>query len=265
MLTEFPYHRTMKSVFTFLLILSGMFLASAQPTEFSGSFEEMKAEALRSNKPFAVYFHSASFCSPCQALETQTLGSNTVSTLLNEEFLYMKLNAESLEKQGFQLAAKYRVSLFPAILLFSPDGSQLKSLSGMQTPSMILPELRAVIPEKPEPVAVTTPASSSAAPSTRARASAHAGWWQVSVASLPSKGYGLQVGVYSNYETILTEIHRLQPHYDYPMAIRAEPLNGQTVFKLVFGPFADRSTAKQFERKYERGEGRDAVVVELGE
>ncbi len=235
-----------------------MFLASAQPVEFTGSFEEMKAEALRSNKPIAVYFHSASLCSPCQALETQTLNSNTVSGLLNKEFLYMKLNAESLERQGFQLAAKYRVSLFPAILLFAPDGSQLKSLSGMQTPSMILPELRSVIPEKPQPV-VTRP------PSPRARAAAHAGWWQVSVASLPSQGYGLQVGVYSNYETILTQILRPQPHYDYPMAIRAELLNGQTVFKLVFGPFADRSAAKQFERKYERGEGRDAVVVEMGE
>lgn len=251
----------MKSIFSCLLIVGGMLLASAQPTEFTGSFEELKAEALRSNKPFAVYFYSASLCSPCQALETQTLNTNTVSDLLDKEFLYMKLNAESLERQGFQIAAKYRVSLFPAILLFAPDGSQLKSLSGMQTPSMILPELRSVIPEKPQPVVVRPPSP----PSTRARASAHAGWWQVSVKSLPSQGYGLQVGVYSNYETILTEIHRLQPHYDYPMAIRAELLNGQTVFKLVFGPFADRSAAKQFERKYERGEGRDAVVVELGE
>lgn len=255
----------MKSLFTCLMILSGLLLASAQPTEYSGSFEEMKAEALRSNKPVAVYFYSASLCSPCQALETQTLSANTVSGLLNKEFLFMKLNAESLEKQGFQIAAKYRVSLFPTILLFSPDGSQLKSLSGMQTPSMILPELRSVIPEKPKPVVTAAPVRASSPPSTRARASAHAGWWQVSVASLPSQGYGLQVGVYSNYETILTEIHRLEPHYDYPMAIRAELLNGQTVFKLVFGPFADRSAAKQFERKYERSEGRDALVVEMGE
>ena len=102
-------------------------------------------------------------------------------------------------------------------------------------------------------------------PATRAKAPVHTGWWQIDVDPLPSRGYGVQVGVFSNYQTITEEVNRLSPHYNFPMAIRPEVLNGQTVFKLVFGPFPTQAAARDFETKYERAEGKSAYVLDMGE
>ena len=263
---EFPYHSFMKSYFLLLACLGLFFSSAAQPAEFAGSFESMKSTAISQGKPFAVYFYTSSLCSPCQSLEQNTLRANTIREILDEDFLFMKLDAESLVRQGFQLAAKYRVTLYPTILLFDKSGNLSKPLTGMQTPSMLLPELRALAPATvvvaPSPVPTRAPRP--APPATRARSSQHSGWWAIDISPLPSQGYGVQVGVYARYETILEEIDRLKPHYDYPMAIRAELFEGQTVFKLIFGPFPNQNAARQFERKFERSEGDGAVLVELG-
>lgn len=243
----------------------GIGLAVAQPTEFTGSFEQLQAAAQQQNKPFVVYFYGSG-CSACQSLEAQTLADPGIGKALNDRFLYMRLNAQSLERQGFQLAGKYRVSLFPTLLIFAPDGSVANTLTGLQTPAMLTPELNQVAPPPapPKPKPAPKPATSSTT-TTRARATQHTGWWLVDVKPLPNRGYGVQVGVFASYETVLQEINRLGGHYDYSMAIRSEFLNGQAVYKLVFGPFPNETQARQFERKYETSEGRDAVVILMGE
>lgn len=259
----------MKPSFLFLIHMASILCLGAQPELFSGSFDAMKTSAISQGKPYAVYFHPTSQCSPCQTLEQHTLEANTVTDVLNQHYLFMKLNAESLHRQGFQLAAKYRVHLYPTILLFDQTGTLRETLTGMQTPSMLLPTLRKLTPAPkvlgPSPNSAPSGASSSSPPSTRAKSALHSGWWKVSITPLPSLGYGVQVGVYARYETILEEINRLQPHYQYPMAIRAELLGGQTVFKLIFGPFPNSTLARQFEQQFERSEGTRAVLVELGD
>lgn len=241
----------------------------AQPVEFAGSFEQLQAAGKAQQKPYVVYFYGEAPCNACTQMESQTLKDPGIVKLLGSRFLWMKLNAESTDRQGFQLAALHRVSLYPTLLLFTPDGTLSKSLIGMQTPSMMRRELDQLLPAPSPPVAVVPPkpvvAPTPASASTRSRSQPHPGWWQVETKPLPSQGYGVQVGVYANYETILQELNRLTGAYNYPMAIRAETLRGKTVFKLVFGPFPDEERARQFKSRLDRGEGLRTVVILMSE
>ncbi len=257
------------------MLVWAMWLRS-QPVEYTGSFEQMKAEARAENKPMALYFYSSPLCSPCQTFESQSLADSRVETLLNTDFLFLTLNGESLENNGFQIASQYRITLYPTLILFHPDGTIASNKAGLQPPTILLPELRKVVPAR-HTTASTGGGSASGssgsapttsafhAPATRARASDHNGWWHIKVKPLPAKGYGVQVGVFSSYDTINDEINRLSPHYNYPMAIRSGMLNGRQVFKLVFGPFPSMDVARQFESIYERGEDRQAYIVNMGE
>ena len=287
-------------MFSLMLLLwsvSGL----AQPRWFEGSFDDLQARARQSNKPYLVYFYTASLCSGCKSFETQTLQDAATLQMLNDRFLIMRLDAESLERQGFQLASQYRLSLYPSILLFQPDGTLSGTLLGFQSPSMLRTELEKLSPAPaprpvatatpsspaspaPKPAVVTAPKPAAAAPATtpgpsttprpaatpaptatRARTGTPGGWWKVEASPVATQGYGVQVGVFSQYEAILQEISRLSPIYRYPMAVRAEQLRGQTVFKLVFGPFPDEARAREFKQRYDRAERATALVIWLGE
>ncbi len=281
-------------MFSLLLLLVSL-PAIGQPRWFEGSFDELQAGARQSNKPYLVYFYTSSLCSGCKSFETQTLQDAATLQVLNDRFLLMRLDAESVERQGYQLASQYRLGLYPALLLFQPDGTLSRTLLGYQSPSMLRAELEKLAPATapkpavviapaptpvpaPRPAQAATPSSSSrpaaaasaprpvAAPAaSQARTGTPGGWWKVEASPVAGQGYGVQVGVFSQYEAILQEISRLSPTYRYSMAIRAEQLRGQTVFKLVFGPFPDEARAREFKQRYDRAERATALVIWLGE
>lgn len=62
------------------------------------------------------------------------------------------------------------------------------------------------------------------------------------------KGFGVQVGVYSSYESLLTSVVQLQEQFFDNTLMSVEEMNGKTVYKVVLGPFPDRKTAEGYKK-----------------
>jgi thiol-disulfide isomerase/thioredoxin len=112
--------------FTTLLILtSWLFLLSAYVNEptgiqfFSGSWQQVLAEAKRQNKPIFIDFYT-NWCPPCRRMNLEAFPNADIGIKFNEHFINYQVNAEIGE--GFTLAQRYAVASYPTALYLLPTG-----------------------------------------------------------------------------------------------------------------------------------------------
>lgn len=108
------------------LLVFGLLLAPdlwAQQREgvqfFSGSWQQVLAEARRQHKPIFldVYTH---WCPPCQRMAREALPNATVGATYNDRFINYQLDAEIGE--GLALARQYSIASYPTALFLTPGG-----------------------------------------------------------------------------------------------------------------------------------------------
>ena len=71
------------------------------------------------------------------------------------------------------------------------------------------------------------------------------GLFRFNVAKQPSKGWGVQVGVYAEYGNVLVAAEELQNKFGVPTVVNINELNGKTVYKVISGAFENVSEARQ--------------------
>ncbi|PRY43056.1 thioredoxin-like protein [Spirosoma oryzae] len=86
---------------------------------FSGSWQQVLAEARRQHKPIFldVYAH---WCPPCQRMAREALPNSLVGAAYNDRFINYQLDAETGE--GATLARQYGIASYPTALFLTPDG-----------------------------------------------------------------------------------------------------------------------------------------------
>lgn len=252
-----------------LLGWAGIGLQAADLPYFEGSFEALRAEAREQDKPILLWFYTE-WCQACPDFEAEVLGNSEISGVLSRDFLLFKLNAESVANNGFQLAAQYQVSFYPTVLLLKPDGSVGQRLMGQQSQEAVATALKTLRPQaavaaKPTPKPAASGSTTRSPAANLSRRSSHPGWYLVELEAMPERGYGVQVGVFTDYDTVLDEIAWLRQEFGYPTMVSHTELNGYIAFRVAFGPFPDRSKAVQFEQEFEQRSGRSAFTIGLGQ
>ena len=82
------------------------------------------------------------------------------------------------------------------------------------------------------------------------------GLFRFNVAKQPSKGWGVQIGVFAEYGNVLVAAEELQQKFGEAVIVNINELNGKTVYKVIVGAFEDISKARNLHTRIkEAGKG----------
>ncbi|MCL2561247.1 MAG: thioredoxin family protein [Rikenellaceae bacterium] len=113
-------------IFSTLLLLCAT-AASGQVNFRDITLAEALEQAAAENKLVFLDAYTV-WCGPCRFMNAEILPQEAVSALLNERFVSVKFDMERGE--GFDIARRYEVDVFPTYLLLRPDGTELHRLIG---------------------------------------------------------------------------------------------------------------------------------------
>ena len=103
----------------------------------AGSFQSACSLAGKTKRIVLVDFYTT-WCGPCKKLDETTWKDSAVRAWLTRTAVSRKIDAE---KQT-ALAAKYKISAYPTILLLKPDGTEIDRLVGFREPKTFLTEVK---------------------------------------------------------------------------------------------------------------------------
>lgn len=99
------------------------------------SFEEVKAIALKANKPVFIDFW-ATWCGPCKIMDRDVLSKKEVGEKFNSSFINYKIDVD--KEPGKELRRLFNVSSLPSYVFIKPNGDILLRLEGISTPKFFI-------------------------------------------------------------------------------------------------------------------------------
>lgn len=279
------------NLLTLLLTIWGALMAEERTSInfFQGTFEQLKTLAKEEHKPFFISFHT-SWSTPCQNMELYTYTNPDLITYVGDNYLAFEVDAESPDRGDSDLAEKFNVIFFPTIIIFNDEAEVISKFSGFKNASDLkaqLVEFRRVS-DKTHLAANTTPATekpvspktsattvSSITPvkaaeksvsppkTTRDLINSDVGLYRISLEEEKSDGYGVQIGVFGDYANVLREVSALEILYKQQVMVNISKLSGNTVFKVIAGPFGSTAQAEGFQKLFQDREKRTAMIVNL--
>ena len=116
----------MKKVLTTLFVCAMGLTALAQTNFRHISFDEALKAAKQENKLVFIDFYT-DWCGPCKKMANEVFPQKMVGDFMNEKFVNLKFNAE---KEGKELAARYKVSAYPTFVILDTEGKVVGELKG---------------------------------------------------------------------------------------------------------------------------------------
>lgn len=255
------------------------------------SWENSKAKAMQEGKLYFVDF-DASYCATCRNMDASTYMDDRLAQYMQEKVVALRVDVQDFD--GVMWSQQYEVEALPTMLIFDADGNLVKRLVGYKSAKDLISEFEGVpLPTKtstaaapatttPQPIApdqpMVRPTPSTPAPpspvNTAPTASAPTkqapevpqpsgmGLYEVEVRKQASQGFGVQVGVYSSYETVLAQASKFKSKYTKRTLIHIDQYNGSVVYKLLLGTFNSRREASYF-RNSLRNDNVDGLLKDL--
>jgi len=107
------------------------------------SFQEAQAKAEKENKVIFIDFYTT-WCGPCKMLDRSTFKDPKVISWLREKTVPIKIDAEI----EVDLARKYKVNGYPALVFIKSDGTAMHTLMGFKTSSALLADAQTILSGK---------------------------------------------------------------------------------------------------------------------
>ncbi len=127
------------------LILATIGLASAalagEKIPWHTDWKSASNAARKANKPIMIDFYT-DWCGWCKKLDKDTYSDDRVADLLKKNFVALKLNAE---KNGRQLAQRYKVQGYPTILFVNAEGQVIDRIGGYKPPRPFADDLQRIL------------------------------------------------------------------------------------------------------------------------
>ena len=102
------------------------------------SFDRARQAATDETKRFVLVDFYTVWCGPCKKLDETTWKDHEVRDWLTNEAVCLKVDAE----KDVQLAEKYRINVYPTVLLLRPDGTEIDRLVGYRDAKTFLADAR---------------------------------------------------------------------------------------------------------------------------
>lgn len=134
-------------------------------------------------------------------------------------------------------------------------------------PIVVKPKAKSTTQAKPQVVKNTTPAE--VAPEFQLVTGKDYNQYDLYKVQLtrPAKeGYGVQIGVFSDYDNTMKRVAELQGQWFKNILMSIEKgADGKKKYKLILGPFPDMKTATSYKKHAKKNKKLDGFVVNLGE
>lgn len=106
-------------------------------------FEAACQQAAKENKLVLIDFYTT-WCGPCKLLDKNTWTDPEVIKQVSDKAVALRIDAE--KETG--LASRYKIDVYPTILLLKPDGTQVDRLVGYREPKAFLADFTAALSGK---------------------------------------------------------------------------------------------------------------------
>lgn len=273
-----------------VLLVAMAFASPTAVTFVSSNWENAQNQAKSEAKLFFVDF-DASYCASCRNMDESTYQDPSLANFIKENVVALRLDVQDFD--GVMWSQKYEVEALPTMLIFNEEGKLVKRLVGYKSAGQLIKEFQSAkssvspkvepTPRKaPQPIVEDKPI---VRPSPRANTSNSGsysstfggfggfsaggptgkGLYEVDVRQLEgSKGYAVQVGVFSSQEALLRQASKVKKLFpDQPSMIHIDEMRGREVYKLLVGQFEVKSSATTFIRKVKNA-GMNGLVKDLG-
>jgi thioredoxin-related protein len=129
--------RVLIIIFVFLGFASLAIYDYSRPTvgkvSWVDEYEKALEESRLIDEPLMMYFY-AGWCSGCKKLERDTFSNDEVASLLNDNFICLKINVE----EHPSLMAQYVIPGFPTVVFLSPKGVEMGRIMGYTPPDIFM-------------------------------------------------------------------------------------------------------------------------------
>ncbi len=249
----------------------------------SGSPAMAKKMAKEEGKLYFIDF-TASWCYPCQLMETTTFTDDRLIYFLKQHYIPVKVNVEDFD--GIAWKQQYNVKMLPTIIVLDADGKVLGRFEEAMGATKMINQLKTFLyakkppvktvsetpvsppppPPSPDPVpdpVVTTPTPSPPpAPAPAKPKVSGEGLYRFTVKNQDSKGFGVQIGVFAEYGNVLIEVAKLQDMFNEPIIVNINTLNNRKVYRIIVGAFYSENSARKYREKMS-GKGITGIIKDL--
>lgn len=263
-------------ILALLFVLISTFTYAASINFMKGDLEQIKALAQQENKPFFVSF-TARWCTPCRQMEKTTYSDPDLAYYVSQYYLAGKVDVDDFD--GYNYKIQYNIRLLPTLMIFSPEGKPIaKYEQSMSASTMKQILAKYNVPYKnnrvqvrpPQPVASVPQPSTYYRPTTTiSRPSINTkpttrptryyqpqansrpsrpvatgeGLYRLSISEQVSSGYGIQLGMFEDYDNLLAEAERLDQLLRKDILVHVDRMNGKKVYKVLVGDFKSKERA----------------------
>ena len=122
----------MKKLLVSFLFLTTLFFCtslSAQVDFFKGDIQQLKSQAVASNKMYIVVF-SKQGCAPCQKMMNETFKDMSLASVIRQKALAYYVDSEAFENISYVM--ENGINIYPTIIFFTPQGRVIGKLFGYQ-------------------------------------------------------------------------------------------------------------------------------------
>lgn len=256
-----------------MLLFIGLILAAFKPATTAvlfeaANWEQAKAKAKAQGKLYFVDF-DASYCATCRTMDESTYMDERLASYIANNVVAQRVDVQDFD--GVMWSQQYEVEALPTMLVFNEQGQLVRRLVGYQSADDLLHEFEGVrnanptpTPPRqtPQPIAPDQPmvqpsstptVASTADKSTAVEKEQGLGLYEIAVRHQTSKGFGVQVGVYSNYESVLEQATKLKSKYSSKKTmVHVARYKGDVVYKLLIGAFNNKREAAYFRNDLRR-------------
>lgn len=227
------------------------------------SLTEAKKKAAELRKPLLVNF-SASWCMPCQWMDSNTFSDPHLASYLNAEYLAVKIDVD--EVQGYTEKEANKVVFLPTILFIAANGTVVSRLEEAVEASKLMELAQQLnVPENRMPGRLSGAPGSSASTEHLNRPALGPSNLVISgVAPRMEQGgstmppplppsnpalrqVAIQVGLFSNYENVVRQVDALEKKLNQRVNIfRSTDDRGNTIYRVAIGPFSSPAAAQPY-------------------
>lgn len=239
---------------------------------FTGTQAQIQTRAQNAARPYFIYLY-ANWSELAKEMNRATFRSPEFVQYAQGKWLGLAVDGESILDEGLEIAGRYQVMYFPAIVAFTPEGREVGRLYGFQSATNLVSFLKKFEKERGAPLTALAAKAADSTTAVQQSKPDEAGGlsegtlYKISARPLPMEGYGVQIGAYEDYRNAFMKLLEMGHQKFYQNVITyINEKSAKPVYRLIIGPFTTEEQAEAYRQAYMKKEKtKDAVLVNLRE